>query len=72
MQKFMEPIFSKINHVMATFIINGILLVILSVLITWSALALQLLVSLVILIIAFSFFFFAYKLHSIKKIIKKF
>lgn len=53
-------------------IFNGLILVILAALITWSALFLQLLVGLVVLIMAFSFFYGAYKMHSIKEILKKF
>jgi len=72
MNEILKPISSKINQIMWVLIFNGLILVILAALITWSALFLQLLVGLVVLVMAFSFFYGAYKMHSIKEILKKF
>ena len=53
-------------------IFNGAILVVLAVLITWNPFFLQLLIGLVVLVVAFSFFYGAYKLHLIKKLLSKF
>ena len=71
MNQILKPITDRINQIMWILIINGLLLVVLAALITWSAFFLQLLVGLVVLVIAFSFFYGAYKMHSVKEIIKK-
>ncbi len=71
MNKILKPITDKINQIMWTLIFNGLVLVVLAALITWSAFFLQLLVGLVVLVVAFSFFYGAYKMHSVKEILKR-
>jgi len=72
MQQLLKPITDKLNQIMWTLIINGLVLVILAALITWNIFILQLVLGLMVLIVAFSFFYGAHKLHAIKKLIKKF
>ena len=69
MKTILSPIRKKINEIMRVLIINGIILTILAVLVAWSDFLLQLLVGLIILVIAYSFFYAAYKLSGIKKIL---
>jgi hypothetical protein len=71
MNQILKPISGKITQVMWVLIFNGLILVVLAALVTWSTFFLQLLVGLVILVVAFSFFYGAYKMHSIKEILKK-
>jgi cobalamin synthase len=69
MTKILEPIKKKINELMRALIIVGIILTILAVLIAWSEYLLRLLTALFILVIAYSFFYGAYKLWGIKKLV---
>lgn len=71
MNEILKPITSKINQIMWILIFNGLVLVVLAALITWSTFFLQLLVGLVVLVIAGSFFYGAYKLWTINKLLKK-
>jgi len=71
MNQLFKPITDKISHVMWALIINGIVLVVLAVLVAWSSFLLQLLIALAILVLAYSFFYGAYKLRSINNLLKK-
>lgn len=71
MNEILKPITDKINQIMWILILNGLILVILAALITWSTFLMQLLIGLVVLIIACSFFYGAYKVYGIKEILKK-
>jgi hypothetical protein len=71
MNPFLKPITDKISHIMWVLILNGLILMVLAALITWSSFFMQLLIGLVVLIVAGSFFYGAYKMHSIKQILKK-
>jgi len=65
----LEPIKKKINEMMRLLIINGIILVLLAVLITWNVQLMQLILALIVLIVAYSFFYAAYKLWTLKKLL---
>ena len=67
MKQLLEPIRKKISEMIRVLIINGVILTILAILVAWSDFLLQLLVGLIILVIAYSFFYAAYKLSAIKK-----
>ncbi|MFH1412593.1 MAG: hypothetical protein ABIG10_01000 [bacterium] len=69
MKQLLAPIRKKINELMRTLIISGIILTVLAVLIAWTDFVLRLMVGLIILVIAYSFFYGAYKLWTIKKIL---
>lgn len=62
----------KINRIIWMLTINGVLLVLLAMLVVWSSFILKLLVGLTILVIAYLFFYLAYRVHEIKKHLEKF
>ncbi len=59
----------KLAEIQRVFIVNGIIMLVLAVLIVWTNVVLQLLVGLMVLLIAYSLFYVAYKVHSIRKLI---
>ena len=59
----------KLSELQRVFIINGVIMVILAVLIAWTDVVLRLLVGLVILLVAYSLFYVAYKVHAVRKLI---
>lgn len=69
MKEFLKPLKIKINELMRVLIINGIILVIMAVLIASVEAMLRITVGLIVLIIAYSFFYGAYKLWAIKKML---
>ena len=58
------------SHIMWAFAINGAVLLILAVLVFISDFMTRLLIALVVLVIAYSFIYGAYKVYSIKKLFK--
>jgi len=66
-----KEINKKINSVVFSFTFTGIVLLMLAVLIMWNVLILKLILSLFVLLLSYTFIFSAYKLHHIKKEIKK-
>lgn len=71
MLNLLKPVTDKIGQMITTLIINGLILVVLAALITWNVIILQLLIGLVVLVVAFSFFYTARKLYIIKKLLSK-
>ncbi len=69
MQNPLTVIKSKLSEAMWMFIATGIILLILSVLIVWTEAVLKLLVGLTVLLVAYGFFYAAYKIHSVRKLI---
>lgn len=67
-----KKIEKKINYFIYGLIGNGVILLLLGILIVWKDFVLRLVVGLVVIVIAYGFFFIAYKVHSIKKEIDKF
>ncbi|HRH32832.1 MAG TPA: hypothetical protein PK720_01625 [bacterium] len=67
MQNILSIVKTKLSSLMWTFIVTGILLVLLAVISVWTDLLLRLLMGLTILLIAFSLFSVAHKIHSIRK-----
>lgn len=67
MQNILSVVKTKLGSLMWTFIITGIVLVLLAVVSVWTDLLLRLLVGLAILLVAFSLFSVAHKIHSIRK-----
>jgi len=59
----------KLSDIQRVFIINGIIMLILAVLIVWTDAVLRLLVGLVILLVSYSLFYVAYKVHAVRKLI---
>ncbi len=62
----------KINRVVWSLIINGILLLILAVLVVWSPLVARLLIALAIILVAYLFFYLSYRIWEIKKHFEKY
>ncbi len=59
----------KLSELMWTFITVGIIMVVVAVLVVWTQVALKLLVGLIVLLVAYSLFYAAYKIHSVRKLI---
>lgn len=59
----------KLSGLQRVFIVNGSIMLVLAVLIAWTDIVLRLLVALVILLIAYSLFYVAYKIHSVRKML---
>jgi len=72
MKTLIKEVQNKTLAVIINLIITGVFLVILSILIVWTDLVLRLLVGLIVLLLAYLFFYMAYKLWSVKKEVEKF
>ncbi len=59
----------KLSDLMWVFIVNGMVMLILAMLIVWTDVVLRLLVGLIVLLVAYSLFYVAYKVHSVRKLI---
>lgn len=59
----------KLTDLQWVFIVNGVIMLILAVLIVWTDIVLRLLVGLIVLLVAYSLFYAAYKIHAVRKII---
>ena len=70
MREILAKIDEKMSHIMWAFAINGAVLLILAVLVFISDFMTRLLIALVVLVIAYSFIYGAYKVYSIKKLFK--
>ncbi len=71
MTKLIKLIQKRVNGLIASLIVSGIIMMMLAVLIVWSPLILQLAVGLFLVIFAYMLFFSAYKVWSVKKEIEK-
>ncbi|MCX6793228.1 MAG: hypothetical protein NTY12_04340 [Candidatus Falkowbacteria bacterium] len=69
MANLLEVSRRKLSDIQRFFIVTGIIMLILAVLIVWTDALLKLLVGLVILLISYSLFYVAYKVHAIRKIL---
>lgn len=69
MVNFLELTRKKLADVQRVFIINGIIMLVLAVLIVWTNVVLQLLVGLMVLLVAYSLFYVAFKVRAIRKLI---
>lgn len=67
MKNFLKAINKKIDGLILTLIINGIILLMLGVLVVWTDFVLRLVVGLVIIVIAYVFFYGAYRVWHFKK-----
>ncbi len=72
MKNLFKEIKSKINEIIFTLITIGLFLLMLAVLIVWTEFVLRLLVGLIVLAIAYVFFYMAYKFWGMKKALEKF
>jgi hypothetical protein len=72
MKNLLSHIGGKINGLVWTLVSTGIFMLILGVLIVWTEFVLRLLVGLFAIVIAYVFFYGAYKIWHMKKEIEKF
>lgn len=72
MKTFITQIKRKINGVVWTLIGTGIILLLLGVLIAWYNFVLRLIIGLVVIVVAYAFFYVAYKIWALKKEVEKY
>ena len=72
MKNFINQTKRKINGVVWTLISTGVILLLLSVLIVWTDFFLRLVMGFLVIVVAYAFFYSAYKLWSLKKDVEKF
>lgn len=72
MKNFIDQVKRKINGVIWTSIGTGVILLILAVLIVWTDFVLRLIIGLSVIVIAYGFFYGAYKVWSLKKEVEKY
>jgi hypothetical protein len=72
MDKVSMVVDKKINRLVRVLVINGFILLILAVLIVWTNFMAQLVMGLMAVIIAYVFFYSAYKLSHLKNILDKY
>ena len=70
MINFFKQINKKINGVIISFVVSGFALVLLAVLIVWTDLMIRLVLGMVVLLVAYMFFYGGYKVWMFKKAIK--
>lgn len=71
MKEILNVVEQKLSHLMTNLIITGSLLLILAVLVAFSSFMAQLLIAVAVLVISYAFFYWAAKIYSIKKLLKK-
>ncbi len=72
MKNFIDQTKKKINGVIWTLVSTGVILLLLAVLIVWTDFFLRLVMGLLVIIVAYAFFYGAYKLWSLKNDVEKF
>jgi hypothetical protein len=72
MEKISSVFDKKINHFVWVLIGNGVVLLILGILIVWTDFVLRIIMGLVALMIAYMFFYGAYKARQFRKLLDKF
>lgn len=71
MKKGIKFIQKKINGIIWALVGNGIFLLILAILAVWSSLFLRIIVGLFVVVIAFTFFYGAYKIYRVKNEVER-
>ncbi len=71
MQNLFKQIKATINGTIIQFVVAGVILVIAAILIVWTNFFLRLVMGILVLIIAYMFFYLAYKTWWLKKEIEK-
>lgn len=72
MQNLLKKIKRKIDGVIINLICTGAILVILAVLIVWTDFVLQLVIGLFVVVVAYVFFYLAYKIWWLKREVEKY
>jgi MFS superfamily sulfate permease-like transporter len=71
MVNLFHDIHRKINGLIWSLISTGVILILLAVLIVWTDFMLRLTAGLIILVVAYTFIYAGYKLHSMKRSIEQ-
>jgi multisubunit Na+/H+ antiporter MnhC subunit len=71
MKNIFKELEVKLNHLVWALVFYGVVFMTLAVFVTFSEYLLKVMVGLSLLLIAYTLFYFAYKLWSIKKIVSK-
>ena len=71
MVNFFKAIKRKVNGLIWTLVSTGIIMLMLAVLIVWTSFMLRLIVGLLVMVVAYVFFYAAYKVWALKKEIEK-
>jgi hypothetical protein len=72
MQNLIKKIKRKINWIIINLTVSGLILVLLGILIVWTDFVLKLVIGLFVLVVAYAFFYSAYKIWWIKREIEKY
>ncbi len=72
MDKISTVVNKKVNRLVRVLVINGIVLLILAVLIVWTNFMAQLVMGLIAVVIAYVFFYSAYKIWHFKNLLDKY
>jgi len=72
MQDLLKSAKKKVNHLIMNLLVAGIILVLLGILIVWTDFVLRLVIGCFVLIVAYTFFYLAYKLWWLKKEVEKY
>lgn len=72
MLKFVKQVRKKINTLILNLVITGTVLLLLSVLIVWTDYMLRLVIGLAVIVVAYGFFYLAYKIWMFRKEIEKY
>jgi len=72
MKNFFKAITGKINGIIWTLIISGVLLLMLGILIVWTDFMLRLVIGIFVMLVAYVFFYGAYKVSHFKKEMEKY
>jgi len=72
MQNLFKKIKATINGTIIHFIVSGVILVMAAILIVWTDFFLRLVIGLLVIIVAYMFFYLAYKTWWLKKEIDKY
>ena len=72
MQTFLKLIKRKVSGAIWTLISTGVILLLLGILIVWTDFILRLIIGLLAMVIAYAFFYSAYKIWALKKEVEKY
>ncbi len=72
MKIFLKQTKRKINGVIWTLISTGIILLLLGILIVWYDFVLRLVIGLAVIVVAYVFFYVAYRIWALKKEVEKY
>jgi len=72
MKNLIKQVKKKVNGIVWTLIGTGIILLMLGVLIVWTDFVLRLIIGLLVIVVAYVFFYLSYKIWHLKKEVEKY